>query len=419
MEKYSIAFLCHFSNAIIRERLNLKNLSLRRFFLSKKGITSVYDDFAIWVSDYISEFEKHPEIEFHIVSPHFGLKKKNQSFALNGIHYHFFKYRCGFLYSCLNKLFHIEEKQRFRQNRKKIRLIVNQIEPDLIVLCGAENPYYSIGVLDIKNKPIYVILQTLLNDQKRINMGVGSSFRRKIEIEIFRHALYFCVSNEKAVAKIKEVNHKAVILPAGFPTHRTYIVLPKKKEYDFVFFARGVTKYKGIEDLLQAFSIVKKSHSKINLCIIGICAKEYKKHLNSVMEQLAIKDNVHFAGYYENLTDVFVNVAKAKVVVVPGITAGLNSTVRESMIMGMPTICYETPATQQINREETCLLTAPMNDVKALAYQMQISLEHPSQIEQIAANGKVYADREFSNEAIVNRMIKNIVKILKYENCDK
>ena len=90
------------------------------------------------------------------------------------------------------------------------------------------------------------------------------------------------------------------------------------------------------------------------------------------------------------------DVAKASIVVVPGITAGLNSTVRESMIMGMPTICYETNETQKINFDDVSLITAPMNDIDALSNLMLFSLEHPSETLRIAKRGKSYAERFFT-----------------------
>lgn len=413
MDKHKIVFLCHFSNPQVRERLALKKYTLRNCFYKLRGVSlKEYYDFAVWVSDYILEFEKHKEYEFHIIAPHRGMIKQKQSFVLNNVHYHFYKCDGNYVQDYINGKLHIEEKNNYKNNRNKIKSIIETIRPNLVLLCGAENPYYSTGVLDVNEIPVYTILQTLLNDPKRIEMGVGTSYRRRMELDIFRHSQYFCTTGERAIEKIRETNEDAVILPAMFPTHRPTVVIPEKKDYDFVFFAKIVKNNKGIEDALQALAIVKKTHCDVSLNVIGKCVVDYRTILDSLIMQLDLQDNVHFSGFYDSIEDTYSNVVKSKAAVLPGITAGLNSTVRESMFMGLPTVCYETTATTNINKDKACLLTAPMGNVAELAKQMLITIEDKGSSLKIAANGKEYAERVFGNEAIVNELLDNCSKII-------
>ena len=397
---------------MVRSKLNLKGQFLLKLILRIRDIPCrIYDDNAIWVSDYIEEFEKHKECEFHIVSPHFGMRKKYQNFNNNGVYYHFWGYKDGIIHSIVNRITNIDRKSNYCINRKRIQNIVNAINPDLVCLCGAENPYYSSGVLDINDKPIYVILQTLLNDPKRIEMGVGDSYRREQELKIFKHANYFSTSYLKAIDFIKSNNPNAVVLPSGFPSHQPKVVVPQKKDYDFVFFARTVTVFKGIEDVLHALSLLKEKRS-CSLNIIGSVDESYKKHLSDLCNELKISDSVFFSGFYPNIQETYNNVVKAKVVVVPGITAALNSTVRESMFMGMPVICYETEATKIINKDQKCLFTAKMSDVSSLSEQMLMATEDIKKTQEVAMNGKNYAESMFGNETVVNKLIDNCFKIV-------
>lgn len=403
-----IVFLCHFSNSKVRDNLELKCLGIRNLINKLRGFPSLsYDDMAIWVSDYIQEFEKHPEYEFHIVAPHKGMKKEFQSFEINSINYHFFKCDNNIISDWYNSRLSIEEKNNYKKNRTRINKIITGIHPDLVMLCGAENPYYSLGVLDINKTPVYVILQTLLNSPKRIEMGVGTPYRRKIEVDVLTHAHYFCASGEKTINKIQEFNPHAVMLPAKFPTHRPLIEKCETKDYDFVFFSRGISVEKGIEDLLKAMKIVAKKNERVSLNVIGACGSDYRKHLDAMIASLGIAQNVHFSGFYDRIDDMYANVLKAKAVVVPGITAGLNSTVREAMFMGLPTICYQTSSTDVINKEKICLLTASMGDIEDLAKQMFFTIDNPDRAIEIAANGKDYAEKEFGNKAIVDKLLDN------------
>ena len=407
MSRVKIVFLCHFSNIIIREKLELTSIGIRKCIMKMMHIPNMlYDDYAIWVSDYIEEFEKHPECEFHIIAPHFGMKRRYQNFDLNGIHYHFWGYKDSLFHSILNRLTNIDKKMDFCDNRKRMQTIIGSINPDLVCLCGAENPYYSLGVMDIKDKPVYVILQTFLNDTRRIEMGVGDEYRRKCEKRVFLHAGYFCTQDKKAINYIKSINPSAQIMPTRFPTHMPVVEIPKEKNADFVFFARIITANKGIEDVLQALSLVKKQIKDVRLSVIGGVEKDYRFFLHQLIKDLDISENVIYKGYYQDISDTYKEVMKANVVVIPGITATLNSTVRESMLMGLPTICYEDASTIEINRKKVCLMTAQKRNVENLASLMVTAIQNQEKAKEIAQNGKEYAYEVFGNRVIVNYFLE-------------
>ena len=91
MKRNRIVFLSQFSEASIRGNLLLKKFRIREFISRLKGNRYMpYQDYAIWVYEFLNEFEKHPEYEFHFVGPHRGMKRDIQSFELNGVNYHFF-----------------------------------------------------------------------------------------------------------------------------------------------------------------------------------------------------------------------------------------------------------------------------------------------------------------------------------------
>ena len=409
-----IMFLCNFSNAMVREKIKLGGGIVRSLFYRLIRKKPHYEtDYAIWVTDYIEEFEKHPEYDFHVVAPMQGLKDEFQMFEVRGIKYHFYNCSFGLMKSIANVAVNWEERRDYPIIRQRISKIRKQINPDMMILCGAENPFYSIGALDVTECPVYVILQTLLNCPKRIEMGIGTPYKRKIELEIFRHAQYFSTSEEESIKIIKKTNYNARILSAGFPSHRPVVVEPKEKEYDFVLFAKTVAKYKGVEDALKALSIVKEKYSEVSLNIIGGITDEYQNELARIIDELGLKENVNFAGQYKELKETFENVVKAKACLLPGLTGAFNSTIRESMLIGMPTICYQLSATDIINKEEKCLFAATMGDVSELSKMMLLVFEQPEVVKRVADNGKKYADSHFGNEVIVNKLLNNCNNIIK------
>ena len=410
-----IVFLCHFSDASVRKKLPLKNLSFRnKAFKALHHPSFQYHDFAIWVTDYIEEFKKHKNIEFHIVSPHKGLLDNIYEFNDEGIFYHFYKCDGSLLYDFLNAKLKIEERNNYKTERGRISKVIESISPDLIILCGAENPYYSLGIIDIKSKPVYVILQTFLNDPLRIQYNVSSEYRRKVEQLIFSHANYFSTASESAIEYIQSVNEKAVILPSGFPTH-----LPRiedcNKDYDFMFFARSIAKNKGIEDYIDAIAIVAKRMGEVRCGVIGKCSVDYKAQLDDKIKTYGIEKNIEFLGFYDSVDDAYQNVARGRVLVLPSITAALNSTVREGMLMGFPIICYAHPAFERINSEEQCVITAVKSDINDLAGKMLDAINAPDKVSCIGSNALKYAEQNFSNRTIVNKLLENVSKIIELE----
>lgn len=410
-----IAYLCHFSNSTVRDNLLLKTWSTRNLiFRLLNHPKQCHADYAVWNTDFITEFEKKMQYEFHIISPHSGMKKRIQEFAHNGIFYHFFKDDGSLLYDFVFAKLKLGQRTNYRTNRERISKIIDKINPDILVLCGAECTPFAIAVLDIKRIPVYALLQTCANLKKYIDAGIGSEYDRSIERAIFKKVMYFGTIEKQFYDKYKEINENAICLPVRFPTHNPSII-NVKKENTFAFFGRVVAN-KGIEDLLSALAIVVKKYDNVRLNIIGSCSSEYRSVLDKMIAELGLYDNVVYSPYYCNMDDMYMQVQKAQIAVLPGITASMNSTVRESMFMKIPTIVYETNACNLANKQKQCLIIAQMNDVEDLATKMIYCLEHPDELEVIVNNAYEYANTNFSNEQIGDKLINNITAIVNYNN---
>lgn len=421
MSRIKIAFVCHFSNKSVRENLPLKNWKSRNLVLKllKHGLWA-YADFALWVVEFVNIFKEHAdEVELHVIAPHKGLKTISESFVEDGVSYHFYKMDGSLPYDLFCAKTHWKERKDYCKEGKRCQRIIERINPDIICLCGAENPEYASVVFRIQDKPIYLIPQTLLNDPKRVELGVASQYRIDFEKRVYGNIGFISADGEKFKEFAHGCNPLIKFYPMPFPTHKPPVFNDIVKEYDFVFFASNVMKNKGIEDVLKALAIVKQSYSTVSLYIIGGCESAYRRFLEEMIKQEGIEKNVIFSGKYENIDDVFYNVQKAKIVVVPGITAALNGTVRESMLMGMPVIVYSTESTMAINKEKQCLLEAKMESYTDLAEKMIFAISNHQIINDIAGNGKEYAERVFGNGRISNIIMDNIKSILYNNNNTK
>lgn len=396
-----IAYICHFSNQRIRKYLHLKSFWLGNLLRKVARIQQVtYVDFASWNNNFINILSNNKDYECNVVSYHLGMKREEQQFTINNTHYFFIREKEYLLKKIWNTIIHSGEDNTYPNAASNIKKVVDKIDPDIIVVCGAENPIYSSSALCFKDKPVFVILQTLLNSPKRIELGIGTPYRRQLENDIFRQINYFGSFNIFEAHYIKGVNPNAFCFKIMFPSSAPQCDSIQDKNYDFVFFANGLSKYKGTEDVLKGFSIVQKKYPNSKLNVIGSCDASYKVQLESIMEECGIRGNVFFNERYPRQVDMLNQVMRSKIAVLPGITASLNSTVRESMYMGIPVITYENDVTGIINREKKCVLTAKMEDIFDLGMKMLFAYENPSEMVKMAFNARDYAENTFSKEAV-------------------
>lgn len=412
--KSKVAFVCHFSNEIVRQHLQLKTWNTRNFIFRLLRHPEFHQfDFDVWVSDYIEQFERHPELEYHIIAPHRGMVQRRQDFVINGIHYHFIKLDSNLVYETLDAKLHLAEKFDYRRRRKVLNSLIEEVNPDLVVVCGAENPEYSSVALEVKKRPLYLLLQTVLNNPQYTQHGfsiMNVGYKAEMEKRIFRNVHYFGTNGPRYYSLFKAINPDAVCVSSHIPSHQPLIFEGLAKEYDFVFYGR-LTKIKGVGDVIKAMDKVVKLHPEATLCVLDSANDKYGKYLRQLIEDGGFTANVKFISRLDRLEDVYIAVQKSRCAVLPGITS-FNSTVRESMLMGLPVIVYELPKVKTINAEGENLLAARLEDVDDLAAKMNFVLENPDKAAEIASNGKKYAEQAFNNNCIGDKLVANFQAII-------
>lgn len=401
-----IVYVCCYSNHEVREKLNFSKFTFSNILRKYLGIPSIsFMDNAPWNTEFIKGFEADKKHQYYVISPHIGLRRKVESFMDKGITYYFYKQRTSFADRFANKFLGWDMLTDYKHYRNIVNRIIKKIDPDLIVVCGAENPIYSFVAIDNLDRPVFLILQTLLNSEKRVKLSVGTPYRRKVEEKILSSVHYFADMEDETIKYLQEHNSNYKCFYFNFPIRKPTTFLNVKKEYDYLFFARGISKFKGIEDTIKAFSIVHNKYPDLTLNISGGCDANYKLYLQSLIDKFGCTESVSWQNYFANHDEVFLQLQKAKVIVVPGITAGMNSTVKEAMMLGLPTVVYETSVISNVNLKSHCLFVAKMEDVKSLAEQMLLSFEEKELCTTVAKNGSEYALANFDSSAASKRLI--------------
>lgn len=413
MQKIKIVWLCHFSNSIVREQMPLSNNFfeniIRKIFKKNK---KSYRDFAPWVNNLILEFEKMKNIELHIIAPHKGLKKMKYAFTLNRIHYHFYAPELFFPFRNLKYRITKIQNRTFKRNRRLIKDFIQNIQPDIVNLIGAENPYYAIAALDIQHIPVYLSAQTVYSNPDRMKLsGHVDTMVWDIEIQLHKHIQYMGCGGRMHYDLLKKNNPQAIIFKNFFPIQQPNKVKPLPKIYDFVFFAAGVAPKKGIEDALEALAIVNRQR-EATLDVVGSCNPEYKSYLVQKIKKLGLEDRVYFHDYFPVHADMHQHIVQARYALLPVKLDVIPGTIIEAILLDLPVVCYKTTGTPYLNSEKPGVLIAELNNVRELANHMLTLMESEILAQSLAKNAKEFVLKTFDNTTSAKRLLADYYAVL-------
>jgi Glycosyltransferase len=388
--KLRIVLICHFMNKAIQKKL---------------GLDGNEKELAPWISLVIAEMGKRNDIELHIISP-FSRILKSQSFSDDNIYYHCIKIGIPFMKRSWPDRFRLNLWSNYYFFNLQVKRKVKRINPDLINLCGAENAYYSSSILGIKGYPILVTIQGFvsLNYENNVKDPI---IKKRIQIEerIIRKQKYFGIEATFMETFIKTFNPDARMFWYHFLFAKTNLIAPVPKEYDVVFFAR-ITKMKGIEDLIKAVSIARARKPEIKLCIIGNTYGNELNDLKKLIDDLNLNDNIVFKGFIPNQKVMHLEVAKARISVLPTYNDTIPGTIVESMLLGVPVISYNTGGIPDLNKDDENIILVEQGNIDKLAEEIIHLLENPEKQKELSVKAMKYASKEFDNTNSIDKMIK-------------
>ena len=382
---------------------------LRKVF--HKSLDTNVSEFAVWITNGIREFEKTDEVDLHVVSPYPYLKSTIEEFDANGIHYHFFRNEDESLTKQLRNRFYRTTKDQYRKNRKQISRIIKKIQPDVVHLFGAENPHYSLGILDVPQNIVTIAqLQTLLNDPTFLeNNKESRSFLYKSEVErqIIQRVnfvgtsalIYRDIIREKCKPNVCFVNTSLALF-------EPIVKEQTEKQFDFVYFASNISKAADLA--LEAFGTAYQENSNITIDIIGGFDANFKRQLDSIIQKYGISQAVVFEGSLPTHDDVLSQIRKARFALLPLRVDLTSGTIREAMSNGLPVITTDTGelGTQRLNRKRQNVLISPIGNHQALAENMIRLLNDRDLEDTLRQNAYLTRSKANSNEAVIQKYIK-------------
>ena len=392
-----MAMVCNFSSDRLRKKMHLSNYSFINAFRSILGHNKYkYKEFALWNEGIIHNCVGNNAIDLHVISPHAGLKKVFEEFELEGIHYYFYRNAPGFIIKYLNKTLFHQKLVKFKHNRRVVNGLISRINPDIIVLVGAETPYYSSTILDIDDKPLYALCQAVVTNPEFEVLFDKDTYRVRSNCEraILSKTKYVGVYNDKHHDLYRKIGYNGYIFRFDWPTMDDKIILLNcKKQYDFINFANVLSSEKGYHDCIEALAIVKKVFPDVRMALVEKTSKgKVKDELIALINQYDLNNNIVFIPFFENKEDLFRFIQLSRFAVLPCKVDYISGTMLQAMEYGLPTIVYETEGTPTINAKKETVLIAKKCDINDLANKMIELMSDENKASLLRLNGLEYME---------------------------
>ena len=399
-----VVWVTHFSNKEIREKVFFRKRFIEVFFRTlMKRPMSIDMDYCFWVTKSIKEFEKFKDVEVHIVSPLYGMVKRNQEFDIKGVYYHFFRPDDdSFFYRILKNIFKKLSFSKHHKNRLFIKRKIEDINPSVVHFIGAENPYYSLAALDLDNtRPILVSLQTLMADPDFLgNYSISKDvydYRVNCEKQVIKRADYICSS-------IPRFNHiiRTSIKPSAvfinlkllYAEERHYNP-DRKTKYDFVYFARNINK--ACDIVIAAFKLFHQEFPNATLFFVGGYDSTTKQGLDDFIDKNELNNNVFFSGELPSHDDVINEIQKAKYALLPLKIDVISTTLLEAMLSGLPIVSTVTPGTPELNKNRDSILLGEKDDISSIVTCMRKLYQDDDLACRIRENAFLTVDEQYNN----------------------
>lgn len=389
--KIKVVWLAQFSNAEVRSHLKYRIPLIERIVRKLKHREFPPPaDYCQWVTNAIKEFEKFDDVELHIIAPVLKLAKRECHFDINGIHYHIYRDEAGTDIEFIRRNMKANHLCSYQKDKKYVQRLIKTINPDIVHLYGAENLNNAYCLLDVpKHIPTIVQLQTLLSSPTFKAGADMPAFeyeeRAKCEKTVIRGADYIGTGGIKFLPTIREsIKHDVIAMVMPLALAEQFNLEQESKEYDFVYFARNISK--AADWAIEAFAIVCKKHPHLSLHIIGVYSEDYKSTLDKRIAELGIEDNVVFEGELPTHDDVLRRIRKARYALLPLKVDLVSGTIREAMCNGIPVVSTITPGTPKLNEKRESLLLSEKEDFEGMAANMLRLLEDPSLAASLVEN---------------------------------
>ena len=230
---------------------------------------------------------------------------------------------------------------------------------------------------------VYSFLREELGD--RPEPELQAQFKIQEELLMRCHCIHLISQSERnyLAGRFPQYLYKTEVLPLGisWPAEQWH---PENAK-EFLYVGR-LLDYKGIEDLIQAMSLIRQSGQQIHLNIIGKGSDYYEAYLRKLVQSKKLGSLVKFHGW-KSSSEVRQLMERAVCLVVPSRREAYGMVALEGMAIGTPLIASSSGGLAELVFND-CALIFELGNVKQLSEALMTALDKPALLRSLATRGR-------------------------------
>lgn len=279
---------------------------------------------------------------------------------------------------------------------------IKKINPDLIHVQGSAHPYFWLHYRKLKHIP----LVDTIHDAEP-HPGFGSFMQTYMRKKGIQHAKRWFIHGESLKELFLKLNptvkaQQVIVVPKGhYGIFAKYTDREIETDRNTLLFFGNITKYKGIDVLIEASKTIIEAHPEVRFLIAGKIRDKDKEEIDFS----ALEGDPHFELKTYRLSDQEVAEAylEAGLIVMPYKEASQSGVLSIAFGMGKAVIASEVGALPEIIEHDKNGLLVKPGDSAALAEAVISLLKDPKKAKTFETASKRYAEEHLSWDEVLEK----------------
>jgi len=181
-----------------------------------------------------------------------------------------------------------------------------------------------------------------------------------------------------------------------------------KNDFVFVFVGRLVGD-KGINELVQAFTKMSKTHTNSKLLLVGPLETDLAPLLPNTLNEIKMNDAIIYTGFQ---TDVRPYLAISDVLVFPSYREGFPNVVMQAGAMGLPSIVTDINGCNEIIQSDVNGIIIPVKDVQAIYDAMEKLVNDKSYYNKLQDKSRPLIVKNYSQSDLWNALFMEYNRLI-------
>lgn len=273
--------------------------------------------------------------------------------------------KCGFINSITSKLFnykaiHIFTGQHWVKRNSIFKIIYKKIDLSIINTC-------NVVLFDSHSQLKFITKELNINSNHLHCLGHGSIQGVNIEKFKFNKKKYNLIRNK-------------------------FNIKPNEK---VILFIGRICKDKGVFDLIDAFSILKKKHRNIKLMFVGM---EEENISSAISESNILSEDVIKVDYTDNPELYFIS---CDIFCLPSYREGFGNVVLEASSASKPVVASDIYGLKDIAKNDSNALTFQTGNINDLAHKLSLLIQNQNLCEKLGLEGRKISEKHFNEKEVV------------------